>query len=567
MKTEDVQRRLWEESKEHKTNRELSKPLFPVDPYQKRIRQLMDLMHNPTWLREAARRALTRSHGKKPGIDKVTSSKFKKNLEKNLEELRLELKRGTYQPKPVRQVLIPKTNGKMRALGIPCLRDKIVQEAIRMALEPIFEVEFHDSSYGFRPNRNAHQAVARCRLLMQHKFTWVIEGDIKACFDEISHKAILKVVREKVMDNKFLNLIERFLKAGVSIKGEVQPTLKGVPQGGVISPLLANAILNKLDWFLHDKGEYDRNAGIRIRYKNEINTRFVRYADDWCLFITRGSKRYAEKLRAEIAVFLRNECGLRLSTEKTHITHVRDGFDFLGFRLNCGIGKTGKTVPKIKVGQKGIQNFKQGIYDAVRNITQHVSVAARIYRATRVVRGWGEYFRIAHNFSKVASNLDNFVHVVMLKIICRKMDIHTAKCYREYHANGTFHYKNEEILGRLSNMQMNLYVPSPKPYLPGGMNAYDCDKELEVDAEKRDGRRHGSRDVKLDQLQRDQYRCRCCSIEVQAKTSQLDHIKPVQYFPNYEAANTEDNLQTLCLKCHKLKHAAKKKRENEKSLI
>jgi RNA-directed DNA polymerase len=560
MNIEDVQRRLWEESKEHKAHRESSKPLLPVDPYQKRTRQLMDLMHNPTWLREAARRTLTRSHGKKPGIDKVTVSKFKKNLEKNLEELRLELKRGNYQPQAVRQVLIPKANGKMRALGIPCLRDKIVQEAMRMALEPIFEVEFHDSSYGFRPNRNAHQAVARCRLLMQLKFTWVIEGDIKACFDEISHKAILKVIREKVKDKKFLNLIERFLKAGVSIKKEVHPTLKGVPQGGVISPLLANAILNKLDWFLHEKGEYDKNAGIRTRYKNEINTRFVRYADDWCLFITRGSKRYAEKLREEIAVFLRKECGLKLSKEKTHITHVRDGFDFLGFRLKCGIGKSGKIVPKIKVGQKGIQNFKQGIYDAVRNITHHTSVAARIYRATQVIRGWGEYFRIAHNFSKVAGNLDNFVHVVMLKIICRKMDIHTAKCYREYHANGTFHYKNEEILGRLSNMAMNLYVPNPKPYMPGGMNAYDCDKELEVDADKLDGRRPGSRDLKLDQLQRDQYRCRCCGNEVQAKTSQLDHIKPVHYFPNYEASNTEDNLQTLCLNCHKLKHASKKKR-------
>jgi len=193
----------------------------------------MDLIHNPTWLREAAERTLKRSHGKEPGIDKVTASEFRQNFESNLETLRRELKHGTYQPKPVRQVLIPKANGKMRALGIPCLRDKIVQEAIRMALEPIFEVEFHDNSYGFRPNRSAHHAVSRCQQLMLSKFTWVIEGDVKACFDEISHKIILKVVREKVMDNKFLNLINRFLKAGVSIKGVVHSTIKGVPQGGV----------------------------------------------------------------------------------------------------------------------------------------------------------------------------------------------------------------------------------------------------------------------------------------------------------------------------------------------
>jgi RNA-directed DNA polymerase len=559
MNIEEVQRRLWEESKAHKANRESSRPLFPVNPHEKRIRKLMDLMHNPTWLREAAERTLTRSHGKKPGMDKVTVKEFRKNLQDNLETLRRELKHGTYQPKPVRQVLIPKANGKMRALGIPCLRDKIVQEAVRMALEPIFEVEFHDSSYGFRPNRSAHHAVSRCQQLMQKKYTWVIEGDVKACFDEISHRAILKVVRGKVMDNKFLNLITRFLKAGVSIKGVVHPTVKGVPQGGVISPLLANAVLNKLDWFLHEKGVYGAWEAQRNWRNKEINVRFVRYADDWCAFITRGSKRYAGRLREEIAQFLRKECSLELSVEKTHITHVRDGFSFLGFQLGCGIGRAGRVVPKIKVGQKGIQNFKKGINDAVRKVVQHTSVAARIYRASQVIRGWGEYFRIAHNDSKVANRLDYFVHVVMLKTICRKMDIHTAKCYRKYCAHGTFHYRNEEVLAKLGHKTIKRYIWKPTPYEPGGMNSNEGDMEFEVDADNRiECKRRGRRDLKLDQLVRDQYRCRACGKAVTAKTSHLEHITPVSTFPNYEAANKEDNLQTLCLDCHKKKHASRK---------
>ena len=559
MNIEEVQRRLWEESKVHKANRESSCPLFPVNPYEKRIRKLMDLMHNPTWLREAAERALTRSHGKKPGIDKVTANEFRKNFEGNLEIIRLELKHGTYQPKPVRQVLIPKANGKMRALGIPCLRDKIVQEAIRMALEPIFEVEFHDNSYGFRPNRSAHHAVSRCRILMNRKFTWVIEGDVKACFDEISHTTILKVVREKVMDNKFLNLIERFLKAGVSIKGVVCPTVKGVPQGGVISPLLANAVLNKLDWFLHEKGVYGENEQINNWKKRQTNVRFVRYADDWCVFITRGSKRYAEKLRAEIAQFLRKECSLELAVEKTHITHVRDGFTFLGFVLRCGIGKTGIIVPKIRVGQKGIQNFKKGIYGAIKKVVLHTSIASRIYRASQVIRGWGEYFRIAHNYSKVAHRLDEFVHKVMLKMICRKMDIHTAKCYREYFANRTFHYRREEVLARLDHKTMKVYCRNPKPYEPGGKNPNESDREMEVDAAiGSDYKRRGNWDLKLDQIARDQYRCQACGKVVRVRTSHLHHIKSVSTFPSYEAANIEGNLQTLCLDCHKKKHASKR---------
>ncbi len=154
MNIEEVQRRLWEQSQAHKQNRELGTPMFPTNPYGGRIRNLMDLMHNPTWIVAACDCVLKRSRGKASGVDGVTVYEFNKNRESHLEQLRLELKRGTYQPLPLRRVEIPKANGKMRQLGIPCLRDKIVQEAIRMALEPIFEVEFHDSSYGFRPNRN-----------------------------------------------------------------------------------------------------------------------------------------------------------------------------------------------------------------------------------------------------------------------------------------------------------------------------------------------------------------------------------------------------------------------------
>lgn len=163
MNIDEVQRRLWEQSQAHRQHRESGGPLFPVNPYDGRIRNLMDLMHNPTWIAAACDRVLKRSRGKASGVDGMSTRVFARNRETLLEKLRLELKRGTYRPLPLRRVEFPKANGKIRQLGIPCLRDKIVQEAIRMALEPIFEVEFHENSYGFRPNRSAHHAVKRCQ--------------------------------------------------------------------------------------------------------------------------------------------------------------------------------------------------------------------------------------------------------------------------------------------------------------------------------------------------------------------------------------------------------------------
>jgi len=402
MNVEEVQRRLWEQSKAHKENREESTPLFPTNSYDKRIRNLSDLIHHPVWLEAAADKVFKRSKGKAPGVDGVTVSEFKEHGAENLQTLRMELKKRTYRPQPLRRVEIPKANGKMRQLGIPCLRDKIVQETMRMALEPIFEVEFHKDSYGFRPHRSTHHAVFRCQQAMSKGFTWVIEGDVKACFDEISHKAILGAVREKVMDNKFLDLIQLFLKAGVMVDGKVLPTVKGAPQGGVISPLLANIVLNKLDWFLHEKAKHGKEAH-RIHYHGEPNLRFARYADDWCVFLTRANKHYAESLKEEIREYLLDQCGLELSVEKTKVTHVRDGFDFLGFHLEKGKGRKGKLVPKIKIGQKALSNIRLRLNEVTRYRPSQESVDTRVQNASAVIRGWANYFKIAHNYSGVGS--------------------------------------------------------------------------------------------------------------------------------------------------------------------
>jgi RNA-directed DNA polymerase len=563
MNVEVVQRRLWEQSKQHRSLRESSTPLFPVDPYEGRVRGLMDLMHQPQWIAAACDRVLVRSRGKAAGVDRVTVSEFQQNRRANLEALRLELKRGTYQPQPLRRVMIPKANGKQRSLGVPCLRDKIVQEAIRMALEPIYEAEFHDDSYGFRPNRSTHHAVLRCQQMMQKRFTWVIEGDVKACFDEISHKAILGGLREKVMDNKFLALITRLLKSGVSIDGVVHPTEKGVPQGGVVSPLLSNVVLNKLDWFLHRQGRHGLDSGYAWK-AGRPNVRFVRYADDWCVFITRASKQYAERLRDQIGDLLTRQCGVELSLEKTRITHVRDGFNFLGFRLQLGVGQTGKYVPKVRVPRSALTQGVRRLNEAMRWQPTQQSGAARLVRGSAVVTGWANYYRIAHDFNRAANTLDFHAYWIGVKALCRRYDISAAQCIRKYGRGDNLNIGGSYTLKRAQDIQMSWKQESPKSYNPGtGCYLDDVDWEAEI-RQYENRQRPGRMDFKAMTLFRDGHRCRQCGSRVTIETSETDHIKPVNSFANFAQANHLFNLQTLCLRCHKLKHGAKSSRHSGK---
>ncbi len=554
MNVDVVQKRLWEQSKQHREHRESDSPLFPVDRYEERIRNLMDLMHQPQWIAAACDRVLKRSRGKAAGVDRMTAAAFQQRRRYQLEKLRLELKRGTYRPQPLRRVMIPKANGETRALGIPCLRDKIVQEAIRMALEPIYEAEFHDSSFGFRPNRSTHHAIAHCQQAMLTGSTWVIEGDVKACFDEISHKAILGCLREKVMDNRFLNLIRLLLEAGVEFNGVIHPTEKGVPQGGVVSPLLANVVLNRLDWFLHGQGRHG-NACETARRHQRPNVRFVRYADDWCVFITRGSKRYAERLRDRIRQLLARDCGLKLSDEKTRITHVRDGFDFLGFQLALGVGQRGKFVPKIKVPQKAITRAIQRLNEAMRYRPLQESGAARIVRGSAIVRGWSNYFKIAHDFSRAATKLDHHAFWIATKALSRKFDLSTAQCLRKYRNGARIGIGENCMLSRAQDTKMVCRVRNPHPYQPG-TGCYLEDVDWEADFHIYESLRRGSMDFKVLALFRDGHRCRRCGTAVTYEDSEADHIKAVNCFASFEQAHDLTNIQILCLDCHREKTAS-----------
>jgi hypothetical protein len=325
--------------------------------------------------------------------------------------------------------------------------------------------------------------------------------------------------------------------------------------GGVISPLLANVVLNKLDWFLHAKGAH-KVAGRRAWYHGRPNLRFVRYAHDWCVLTTRASKQYAETLREEIREFLAAQCGLRLSEEKTHITHVRDGFEFLGFRLEMSIGQQGSNVPKIKVPREAVTNAQRGLAQAMRYRPQQESVASRIVRGSAVVRGWSHYYKIAHNYADVASSMDHFAYWIAVKAICRKQDISTGQCLRKFAFGSVIGVHPTCTLAKYSDTSMSLDYRGPEAYVPGNGD-YQTDQEMEADFRIHEKVRAGSMDLKYQALTRDGSKCRKCGRTVTAATSQADHIIPVKQFASFAEAHTPDNVQTLCLDCHEGKTHAK----------
>ena len=353
------------------------------------------------------------------------------------------------------------------------------------------------------------------------------------------------------MDNKFLELVGLFLKAGVSVDGVVQPTEKGVPQGGVLSPLLANVVLNRLDWFLHNKGVHGKADLFHNWAKRRRNVRFVRYADDWCVFITRASKQYAAAIRDEIRDFIKDTAGLELSAEKTKITHVGDGFDFLGFRLSRGTGQRGVTVPKIKIGDKAKKSVRLRLSEALRYRPQQESIALRIKRASHLIRGWREYYRIAHDFSRHTGKLDNHAFWDAVKAISRKSDMTTAQSLKRHYRRGRLTCGDGNTLEKFSDASMKLDYRGPKEYVPGGEAYLDDFDDQSTFTYRETKRRYGSYDMRWEVMVRDSLCCRKCGKVVDYSTARIDHIIPVKNFASFRLAHRMDNLQTLCISCHK----------------
>ena len=316
----------------------------------------------PKLMRQAFR-AVKRNRGA-AGVDKVSIHMFAANLEENLAALMRDLKTGVFRPLPLRRVHIPKGPGsnKLRPLGIPVVRDRVAQEVIRRLLAPIFEPRFHDASFGFIAGRNCHQAIERVLELHRQGYKVVLDADIAGFFDNIPHRVIMEAVAAEVADGNILDLVEGFLTAGVMEDGVFKPTTIGTPQGGVISPLLANIVLNHLDWQLHEAGYH-----------------FARYADDFVVVCQ--TERQAHEALALVERVLRDALGLQLSAEKTKVTTFGKGYEFLGFFLSSR---------SRRMREKSVQKFKAKVRElTVRKCNLD---AEAIKKLNRVIRGTANYF-------------------------------------------------------------------------------------------------------------------------------------------------------------------------------
>ena len=334
-------------------------------------------------------RAVKRNRGA-AGVDKVSIQMFQQNLDDNLNKLMRELKDGSFCPVPLRRVHIPKGPGstKTRPLGIPCVRDRVAQEVLRRLLAPIFEPLFHENSYGFIPNRNCHMAIRRVLELHQQGDLVVLDADICGFFDNLSHKIIVDAVATEIADGNILRLVEKFLTAGVMEDGVFSPTNIGTPQGGVISPLLANIVLNRLDW------ELDR-----------MGYRFARYADDFVVVCR--TEREAQEALTVVQRVLESELGLKLSPEKTKIGGYGKGYDFLGFHLSSR---------SKRMREKSLQKFQAKIRELT--VRHHNLDRMVIEKLNRVIRGTANYFTPL--FSTCRSSFMKLDSWIRMRLRCMK---------------------------------------------------------------------------------------------------------------------------------------------------
>lgn len=340
-----------------------------------------------------------------PGIDGMSVDRLADHLKVHWPDIRIQLLNGTYRARPVKQVLIAKPGGGVRSLGVPTVVDRFIQQALLQVLQAEWDQSFSHSSFGFRPKRSAHQAVRRAQEYVREGYRWVVDLDLEKFFDTVNHDVLLHKVKQRVKDDRVLGLIRGFLKSGVSIGGVHQPTQRGTPQGGPLSPLLANLLLDELDRELERRGH-----------------RFVRYADDCNIYV--GSRRAGERVKVSVTRFLERRLKLKVNEQKSAVDRPWNR-RILGFTFTRGSGY------RCAVSAKAIDALKS----KVRRLTQRTrgySLAQIIEELREALLGWKAYFGL----SEVPSALRELDKWIRRKLRCYQWKQWGRAGYRRLRALG-----------------------------------------------------------------------------------------------------------------------------------
>lgn len=329
-----------------------------------------------------------------PGVDGVTVDEAYESIIQNKEKWLHQIRKRTYKPQPVRRVQIPKENGKMRNLGIPTVFDRIIQQAIVQVLSPIFEEQFSETSYGFRPGRCCENAVIKALEYLNDGYEWIVDIDLERFFDTVDQDRLINIIMRTIKDGDVVSLIRKYLSAGVMDKGVTKATEKGTPQGGNLSPLLSNIMLNELDKELEARG-----------------LRFVRYADD-CIILVKSEKA-ANRVLESITKFIEKKLGLKVNAEKSKVTRPTKT-KYLGFSFWKDTKGKWKPKPHLKSYQKIKRKLKQL---TCRRIS--ISLDERIKQINYAVRGWVNYFRIA-NMKNAIQEIDKHLRTRVRVIIWKQ---------------------------------------------------------------------------------------------------------------------------------------------------
>ncbi len=559
-----------------------------------RFRRLYKYLIRQEWVVAAMAKVLSNRGSRTAGIDRKTRSDYQNEEDRIAlaNEIISELEAGTYKPNPVRRTYIPKAIGKKRPLGIPTIKDRVVQMMVKMILEPIYEATFLSCSYGFRPNRCTWDALAETYHYLQpfSQYYTVIEGDITNCFGTINHSVLMQQLKRRILDQRLLALIWSMLKAGFIEDLQYFETQEGTPQGGIVSPLLANVYMHRLDEYMYKRfHDITPEKRYQRRKKGElISVRYIRYADDF-IVLMRDAERAAE-LKKELADFISQELKMTLSEEKTRITNAEEGFDFLGVRTFIGPKRSNplKVLPYQIPAEKSVKSYQQKVNELTRPDLDYLPPGERIRTINWLIVGWANYHRWGNakaTFSELNYWTIKKVHTMLRrytpagkKTTYQMYFRPVSECtnLRKWKKYTQWLTPSVEVSGNIRMGILPMSIISTGTYwkirrdkIPPAFKLLDdkslwneretefyTDTEAIENAEIGQASRWYKGKYSLmyftnreSVFRRDHYTCTVCGYKSQRQKGDVNDLEVHHIDP--EGGYEEDNLQTVCLSCHR----------------